>query len=144
MRRFEHRSTNTAVAWLEMFLKVSHSSYRWVLFCVAAMLVGACTETAESPASAFCTEAVRLLEDESIGDSVDKLLDQTRAVEEAAQSLEEEPRSRVLDATAPLVEQLLLAQEGRAGPEGWSSVAVVSEVEELCDATGLVSWIVQP
>ncbi len=108
------------------------------------MLVAACTEAAESPSSGFCSEVVPLLEDENIGDSVDKLLDQTRAVEVAAQSLEEEPRSRVLDATAPLVDQLLLAQEGRAGPEGWSSVAVVSEVEELCDATGLVSWVVQP
>ncbi|MGF1616321.1 MAG: hypothetical protein ACFCU2_00715 [Acidimicrobiia bacterium] len=108
------------------------------------MLVAACTEAAESPSSGFCSEVVPLLEDENIGDSVDKLLDQTRAVEVAAQSLEEEPRSRVLDATAPLVDQLLLAQKGRAGPEGWSSVAVVSEVEELCDATGLVSWVVQP
>lgn len=127
-----------------MFPKVSHSSYRWVLICLAAMLVGACTETPESPSSAFCTEVVPLLEDESIGDSVEKLLAQTRAVEEAAQTLEVEPRSRVLDATAPLVEQLLLAQEGQAGLEGWSSFAVVSEVEELCDATGLVSWTVQP
>jgi hypothetical protein len=108
------------------------------------MLVGACTDAARSPSSEFCSEVVPLLEDESIGDSVDKLLGQTRAVEEAAQSLEEELRSRVLDATAPLVEELLLAQEGRAGSEGWSSLAVVSEVEELCDATGLVSWIVVP
>jgi hypothetical protein len=127
-----------------MIMKMSYTRSRWVSICLVAMLVGACTDAAGSPSSEFCSEVVPLLEDESIGDSVDKLLGQTRAVEEAAQSLDGEPRSRVLDATAPLVEQLLLAQEGRAGSEGWSSVPVVSEVEELCDATGLVSWVVQP
>ena len=122
---------------------VTHNSSRWVLFCLVVLLAGACTEAPESPLREFCSEVVPMLGDESIGDSIDKLLVQTRAVEEAAQSLEEEPRSQVLATTAPLVEQLLLAQEGQA-ENGWSSVAVVSEVEELCDVSGLVSWIVQP
>ncbi len=144
MRCLEYRSTNIAVAWHEVFRQVSHSRSRWVVFCLIAVLIGACTDAAESPSSKFCSEVVPLLEDESIGDSIDNLLAQTRSVEEAALSLEEEPRSRVLDATAPLVEQLLLAQEGRAGSAGWSRGRVVSEVEELCDVTGLVSWNVMP
>jgi len=142
-RKVEHRYTSIDVVWLEMIPIVTHTSSRWVLFCLVVLLAGACTEAPESPLREFCSEVVPMLGDESIGDSIDKLLVQTRAVEEAAQSLEEEPRSQVLATTAPLVEQLLLAQEGQA-ENGWSSVAVVSEVEELCDVSGLVSWIVQP
>lgn len=97
------------------------------------------------PREAFCEDAADILSDESIGDSPERLRAQMISVQDAAARLDERDSEDLLILIEQLNETLDAAVVGEATLSGWGSVDVVHEVEELCpQASGLMSWIVQP
>lgn len=110
---------------------------------VAACSSGETNQQGNAASSDFCSEAVLLLQDETIGDSPSALLAQITELEELAPALSEGERDSLLLLTAPLMDDLDSAVAGNA-PNGWSSDDVVSWVSEHCDSDDLVGWTVQP